>query len=185
MDTAVEASTYVWGPDAWDLIHGLSFFPGDSESTIAEIYMAILQTLPCGKCRQHAKENFDLTQFHAALKSDTLIEFWHAFHNKVNRQTKKAVTYDLDDLCMKYALRGAKVFSADVLARYARAQWILTPRDIFEPKRLASLWLRLVDHFKFEVTVPKDPKPIDVLVALDPSTDLESLVESMATVDDD
>jgi hypothetical protein len=185
MDTVVEASTYVWGPDAWDLIHGLSFYPGESESTLTEIYSALLHTLPCGTCRRHARDNFDVTQFAAALKSDTLIEYWHAFHNTVNRQTKKTVVYDLDDLCMKYTLRGAKVVSLDVLARYARAQWILTPRSIFEPKKCAALWLKLIAHFGFQVAVPKDPKPIDVLVALDPATDLESLVESMALVDDD
>ena len=185
MDTGIEGSTYVWGSDAWEIIHGLSFYPGDSETFLTETYIALLRTLPCGGCRLHAKDNFKLAEFTAALKSDTLVEFWHAFHDKVNQQTKKTTIFNIDDLCLKYALRGSKVVPQEVVARYARAQWILTPRSLFNAKELATLWLKLIRHFKYPVTLPASPRPIDVLIALDPSTDLESLVGSMSLVDED
>lgn len=172
-------SPYVWGSDAWDLIHAVSFL-GGAPSLVTKWYLLMLRNLPCEKCRAHAAANFKRDEFNAALKSDTLIEFWFTFHNKVNRMLGKPTTMTMDDLCNKYTLRGALPVSKAVLARYARIQWLFTPAHRRHDAELGRLWVLSAHLLKLETAFPK-PKmsPLEILSVLDPKTSLRSIRECL------
>lgn len=175
-------SQNVWGPDAWDLIHALSFV-----NAPVVLFVIALETLPCETCRKHAKKI--LKDSKAALeehkRKDMLVDYWFHFHNKVNKRLGKSYSkFVLADLCNKYALRGTKVLPLDVFARYARAQWLFTPTSIRNEELLVKFWKACIQFLKLPVVVTRSTgRALDLLHDMDPFTKISDV--SMALETDD
>lgn len=95
--------TTIWGPPMWHYLHTMSFnYPANptrkDKKHYREFVLKLEHVLPCGKCRDNLKHNFQkLPLTNACMKNrETFSKYIFELHELINRmlQKKSALTYE-------------------------------------------------------------------------------------------
>ena len=106
--------TIFWGPSGWQFLHTLTFlYPEqptfDDKYRIVEFIKTTAQILPCKYCRASFTKYYQSLPINKFLESrDTLVDWMHRIHNKVNGKLHRQHLNDkpnpsLDAIKRKYA----------------------------------------------------------------------------------
>ena len=92
----VNVSPLCWGPETWKSLHLIAHAypesPNDDEKQAARQFaQALGRLLPCGKCREHYRGNFEHFGQHLEDSRESFETYFRNLHNAVNRDNGKPV----------------------------------------------------------------------------------------------
>jgi hypothetical protein len=89
MDPNSDISTSVWGPPAWDLLHGLAQ-DEQKYTLVGPLLRCWKHVLPCVVCRKHLSSHLEHTTF-IHNSPEEAYQYTVLLHNAVNAQLEKPV----------------------------------------------------------------------------------------------
>jgi hypothetical protein len=105
-----------WGPNAWDLLHGIAERVGnhtnryqilDEQNELRLTLRHFSALLPCIKCQKHYKEyihkSFPNTKLYGVYLQDSLREWLYNLHNDVNNTRGIITELTLETVKEKYS----------------------------------------------------------------------------------
>ena len=127
-----------WGEPTWFLFHTLSVKIKENEfvrvkDDLLNLVYTICTNLPCPICSDHAKEYFKTINFKAIQSKTQLIDFFHQFHNSVNKR-KNFEIFPRDLVEEKYK----KAITKNILLYFQ--QWFKD--ESYNPKHISDQYIR-------------------------------------------
>jgi hypothetical protein len=101
--------TAIWGPSMWHYLHTMSFnYPVEPSKQDKDNYrtfvLSLKHTLPCGKCRDNLKKNFEsLPLLLKHMKNrDTFSRYIYDLHEHINTMLGKKSNLSYDEVRDRY-----------------------------------------------------------------------------------
>ena len=127
-----------WGEPTWFLFHTLSVKIKEEEFTrvkddLLSMVYSICVNLPCPICSDHAKEYLKTINFRAIHSKSQLIDFFHQFHNTVNKRKQKE-SFPRDQVEEKYS----KAYTQNIFLYFQQG----FQDKSFNPKHISDQYIR-------------------------------------------
>jgi len=127
-----------WGEPTWFLFHTLSVkikedeFVRVKDELLNHVY-SICCNLPCPICSDHAKEYLKSINFRAIQSKSQLIDFFHQFHNMVNKR-KNFEIFPRDQVEEKYG----KAITKNIFLYFQNG----FKDETYNPKHISDQYIR-------------------------------------------
>jgi len=137
-ETVVHSKAMKWGEPTWFLFHTLSVkikeeeFARVKDDLLSMVY-SICVNLPCPICSDHAKEYLKNINFRAIQNKTQLIDFFHQFHNTVNKRKQKE-SFPRDQVEDKYS----KAYTQNIFLYFQQG----FQDKSFNPKHISDQYIR-------------------------------------------
>lgn len=127
-----------WGEPTWFLFHTLSVKIKEEEfvrvkDDLLNLVYSICINLPCPICSDHAKEYFKTINFKAIQSKTQLIDFFHQFHNMVNKR-KHFEPFPRDQVEEKYS----KAITKNIFLYFQQS----FKDESYNPKHISDQYIR-------------------------------------------
>ena len=137
-DTGNKGKAMKWGEPTWFLFHTLSVKIREEEfvrikDDLLNMIYSICINLPCPICSDHAKEYFKTVNFKAIQSKPQLIDFFHQFHNMVNKR-KNVELFPRDQVEEKYG----KAITQNIFLYFQRG----FKDESYNPKHISDQYIR-------------------------------------------